>query len=242
MGVLYVVRFCDQCGSELKENAIFCSKCGAKSDLPPETSVKNESSNNGESTQEKVNDLANDKTESVGDKVNENTETIGTKIDKLIDNTNTGNNIGGFNLNDINWSLVLKYSIASAAMSLILGVILMYAFLGTVSMPRLYNTDVGLMPYSFYIPLIIVVSILSAHIKNKVNSIVMGAISGLITGIFQSTVISMVYGHDGVVFFSYFIGNQTLGLIIVGVIFAYVGNVYLSDKINFPIINQYLGE
>ena len=67
-----MARYCDQCGAELKENGIFCSKCGAKCDLPPETNVENESA------EEKVNDkefVDNNKT------VNENAETIGAKID-----------------------------------------------------------------------------------------------------------------------------------------------------------------
>lgn len=225
-----MVRFCDQCGSELKENAIFCSKCGAKSDLPPETSVKNESSNNGESTQEKVNDLANDKTESVGDKVNENTETIGAKIDNMISKTSE-NSGGGFDLNNIDWNVVIKYSIVSTVVSLLLGIILFSLFYGN-----------PMIVYSFMIGLIISVLLFTAHIKDKTNSVVVGLAVGLLTCILQSTTISIFFGVYMASIFSRYAGNYTLSLIVIGPICGYIGNVFFRGKINFSIINQYLGE
>lgn len=81
-----MVRYCDQCGSELKEHAIFCSNCGSKSDLPPEKSVETQSSNNEESTLEKVND-------NINETVNENAATVGEKIDNII--SKTSKKIGG---------------------------------------------------------------------------------------------------------------------------------------------------
>ena len=58
-----MVRYCGQCGTELKSDASFCSKCGAKSDLLPEKSVKNESND------KKINETVNNNTELVKDNV-----------------------------------------------------------------------------------------------------------------------------------------------------------------------------
>lgn len=86
-----MARYCDQCGAELKENGIFCSKCGAKCDLPPETNVENES------IDKKVNDKVNDADGSVEENPNNN-ESIDSKTDDLINNENSGFDISKFNL------------------------------------------------------------------------------------------------------------------------------------------------
>ena len=103
--------YCEKCGAELKPKAIFCSQCGTKCDLPPETNVENQSTNNEESAQEKVNDK-----EFVDE--NKNTETVGAKIDNIINKTSE-NSGGGFDLNNIDWNVVIKYSIVSTIVSLI---------------------------------------------------------------------------------------------------------------------------
>lgn len=223
MGVLYVVRFCDQCGSELKEKAIFCSKCGAKSDLPPETNVKSESVN------EKLNDEVNNATKSVEENTN-NAETIGAKIDNMISKTSE-NNDEGFDFNNIDWNVVIKYSIAGTIVSLVLGIILFYLFFGN-----------PMITYSFIIALIISVLLFTAHIKNKTNAIVVGIAVGLLTCVLQSSVISMFFGVIISSSFSMYAGGYSLALIVIGPICGYVGNVFLGDKINLSIINQYLGE
>ena len=229
-----MVRYCDQCGSELKEHGIFCSKCGAKCDLLPETSVKNET------VEEQVNNKVNDNAESVEDKVNdasesveevnENTETIGTKIDNIISKTSESSG-GGFDFNNIDWNVVIKYSIVSTIVSLLLGIILFSLFFRN-----------RMIPYSFIIALIISVLLFTAHIKNMTNAIVVGLVVGLITSFLQSTVISIFFGVIISSAFSMYAGSYTLGLIVIGPICGYIGNVFLRGKINFSIINQYLGE
>ena len=213
-----MARYCDQCGEELKQDAVFCSKCGAKCDLPPETN---------ESVEEKVDDTVSDKKESI----NENSKTIGSKIDSVISNANSGNGGGAFNFSDIGWNVVIKYAIASTIVALILGIILFSLFYGN-----------QMILYSFIIALIISVLLFTAHIENKINAIVVGLAVGLLTSVLQSTVISIFYGVYMASFFSMYTGSYTLGLIVLGPICGYIGNVYLKDKINFSIINQYLGE
>ena len=217
-----MVRYCDQCGSELKEHAIFCSKCGAKCDLPPE-SVKNES------TDKKVIKTVNSSTDSVKDDVDE-TGTSGTKSDDIINKTNE-NSTGDFNVNNINWNVVIKYSIAGTIVSLIIGIILCTLFYGN-----------PMMQYSFIIGLIVSVLLFTAHIKDKTNAIIVGLVAGLLTCILQPTAIPMFIKMYWSPYFSFTPGEYGLLLIVIGSICGYIGNVYLRDKINFPIINQYLGE
>ena len=226
-----MVRYCDQCGNKLKENAVFCSNCGTKCDLPPEKNVKDES------TQKKVNDTVKNNAEPIDEKANENTETIGMKIDNVISKGNK-NSDGGFDLNNIDLNVVIKYSLVATILSLILGMIFVFITMPTATHISLLSRSLGLVPYSFYLALIIIVLIFSAHVKEGINAITIGAISGLLTGIFQSPFFIMFYGYSWDLYF----GNQTLFLLILGIISAYVGNVYLKDKVNLPIINQYLGE
>ena len=132
---------------------------------------------------------------------------------------------------------MLKYSVAGTIISLTLGIIFfsLYWYLPDVFILAL------LAPFSFIFAVILTVVILTAHIKDKTNAIVVGFIVGLLTGILQFTTISMIFRIPEIGL-SIIFGNPVLVLIIVGVIFGYVGNDYLRDKINFPVINQYLGE
>ena len=95
--------------------------------------------------------------------------------------------------------------------------------------------------YSFIIGLIISVLLFTFHIKEKTNAVV-GLAVGLLTSFLQSTVLSMFYGAIISSLLSMYAGNNTIALIVIGPICRYIGSVYLRDKINFPIINQYLGE
>ena len=206
-----MTRYCDQCGKKLKEHALFCSNCGAKCDLPPETSVEKKQ------TEKKVEN-----------KVNE------TK-DDVISKTNNANML---DFNNLDLHVVAKYSLAATVLSLILGIVFVIITMNTATRISLLGSDLGMLPYSFYLALIIVVAIMSAHIKEGINVIVMGLVSGLLTGILQSPVFEIFYGFS----WNLYIGNQTLLLIILGIVFAYLGNIYFKEKINLPIINQYLGE
>ena len=239
-----MTRFCDQCGAELKPKAMFCSKCGAKSDLPPEINVENKSG------EEQVNNMVNENVknehveEHVNNTINDNArqndnvnETVNNTTNNRVNNTNTKNTNVNFDFNDIDLNVVLKYSAVGTVVSLILGLIFFALFINTSSTPP----DYGLTPYSFITAVILAVVILTAQIKDKINAIVVGGITGLLTGILQFTTISIFFRIPEIGL-SLIFGNPILVLIVVGIVFGYVGNVYLKDKINFPVINQYLGE
>ena len=215
-----MVGDCDQCGNKLKEHGIFCPNCGAKSVLPPETTENNEFG-------EKVNNNA----ENFENKI----ETVDTKIDNAISNANNAS--GSFVFENIGWNTVIKYSVVGTIVSLTLGLIFFVLFSNTASKP----SNFGLLPYSFILVVILAVVILVAHIKEKINAIVVGIMVGLLTGILQFTSISILFGMNEFVLSKSF-GNSALILIVVGIVFTYVLNVYLKDKINIPMINEYLGE
>ena len=135
--------------------------------------------------------------------------------------------------------VILKYSIVGIVLSLLLGTIFYYLFSFTIykQVEYAYNMFLGIFPFSFCIGLIITLLILTPHIKNMYESIIVGFIIGLFTGLLQNTVIVSVYGGQQLMYFLEFVGNQTILLILLGVIFAYIGNAYLKGKINIPITN-----
>ena len=148
---------------------------------------------------------------------------------KGVNNTNNVN--VSFDFNNIDWNIVIKYSIVGTILSLLLGVIFFSLFYGN-----------GMALYSFIIGLIISVLLFTFHIKDKTNAVVVGLAVGLLTSFLQSTVLSMFYGAIISSLLSMYAGNNTIALIVIGPICGYIGSVYLRNKINFPIINQYLGE
>ena len=142
------------------------------------------------------------------------------------------NNVNvSFDFNNIDWNIVIKYSIVGTILSLLLGVIFFSLFYGN-----------GMALYGFIIALIISVLLFTSHIKDKTNAIVVGLAIGLLTSLLQSTVLSMFYGAIISSLLSMYGGNNTFAFIVIGPICGYIGSVYLRDKINFPVINQYLGE
>ena len=141
------------------------------------------------------------------------------------------------NENDINFISIFKYSIAALFISLISGVAFYY-----LSWFAVEYAGVLLARVSFVFSVVIVVGLLSAHMENTDDAIIMGLIVALFTGILESSIISMFMGQEMGAWFMEFIGNQTSTLIIVGVVVAYVGNAYLKDKIHLGFINRFLGK
>lgn len=209
-----MTRFCDQCGAELKPKAMFCSKCGAKSDLPPEINVENKSG------EEQVNNTVDNNTEQINKNVN---ETVNNATNNRVNNTNTKN--ANFDVNNIDWNVVLKYSIASTIVSTVIGFILFYLFYGTPII--LYNLVIGS---------IISILLFTAHIEDKTNAIVTGFVVGLLL------IALMIFQTFVFIPFLFYGRLNTSYILFIGPICGYIGNVYLKDKINFPVINQYLGE
>lgn len=149
-----------------------------------------------------------------------------------------------FDFKENNFSTILKYSIVGIILSLLLGVIFYFIFSYTYEESMKYASYLflGLQPYSFYLGSIIALLILTPHIRNLLDSVIVGIIVGLFTGLLQQTAVLMVFGGQELMFFIEFIGNQTVELIVFGIIAAYIGNTILKDKNHFSTIKKYLGE
>ena len=194
----------------------FCDQCGVEMDVSAKFCA---------SCGAKVDDVvSNDKTATV-------------KVDKA---KNDSKNMG-FDFSNLNFANILKFGVVGLIIALIIGIIFLNLTWGTIS-TSIYYTDTGLTWLSFIIGVIIAVGLLSAHMKDKTEAIIMGLFVGLLTGLLESSIVSMFMGRQFAFWFDTFIGNQALILIVIGVVIAYVGNVYLKDKIHLEIINNYLGE
>lgn len=156
-------------------------------------------------------------------------------IDKANKNMLGSKNTDGFNFNNMNLGVVLKYSIVGVAISLVLGIILFGLSLNTVNVP---TNELGFMPYAFILALIFSVALIAPQIKDKITAIISGLIIGLLTGVLQTNVIGVCYGTRIQWFFSMYVSDQTFYFIILGIITAYLSNVFLKDKINLSNIKS----
>ena len=67
--------------------------------------------------------------------------------------------------------------------------------------------------------------------EDKVQAGIFGLIIGLLTSLFEVSVVSLLVGQLNGELFSVFIGNQTLLLMIVGLIFSIGANLIPKDKV-----------
>ena len=147
-------------------------------------------------------------------------------------------------LNEINLNVILKYSIAGIVLSLLLSIIFYFLFSNTTYIDMEYSSYafLGLYPLSFYLGVIISTVIFTSQIKNRADCIIVGFIIGLFTALLQHAVIVMFFGGQELMFFISYVGNQSVELVALGLLFAFLSNLLLKDKLNLPIIKKYLGE
>ena len=218
---------CSNCGEPLKDNAEFCSKCGTK--------VAEDNSNRCESCGSEV-------PEGVlfcptcGTKVKQPQKTPQARICRncgfrLDDDTmfcpecgtnfQTGKKSGitfqnqGF-IDKININTIIKPTIASLVVAIILSII---------------GVLIGFSWVSFIIAIILSVGFFAGLIDNEANAIVSGLFVGLILGLLENPIIEFCWGTLAARFYEWYFGGQILVLIILGIIMAYISNVYLKSKI-----------
>lgn len=221
------VKSCKNCGATLNDDNSFCPSCGEKVEGDEFLKCKN-----------------------CGSELSENTlfcSVCGTKVDipkkeiiKIcpkcgveIDNDTTfcpecGSNIfTGENaikavsdnrsfMDRLNLNLIIKPSIVALIVSIILS---------------LMGLLIGFSWLSFVIAIILSVGIFAAAIDNDANAIVFGLIVGLILGILETPLVEFMYGAFVAGFYEGFFGGHLVFLVILGVIIAYVSNVYLKENI-----------
>ena len=90
---------------------------------------------------------------------------------------------------------------------------------------------IGFSWMSFVIAIILAVGFFAGIIDNEANAIVFGFIVGLILGILEFPLVELMFGSYVAGFYDGFFGGHWVLLIILGVIIAYVSNMYLKDNI-----------
>ena len=201
---------CKNCGAEFDEEMDFCSQCGA------DLSQKQES--------------ANHKCPNCGVSIDEDTafcQECGFKIRETGNNPPkvTQNNVGQSFLDKVNIHVIIKPAILSLVIAIILSLI---------------GLLIGFSWFSFVIAIILSVGFFAAVIDNEANAIVFGLIVGLILGILETPLVEFMYGALVAGIYEGFFGGHLILLIVLGIIIAYVSNVYLKDNIQ-PIADNFKG-
>ena len=219
---------CPSCGESLKPNADFCSKCGTK---------VVDDSNRCESCGSEVPDgvlfcptcgtkvTQHQKTPQVkicrncGFQLDEDTTfcpECGTNIQTgEMANIPTNNSNQGF-IDKININAIIKPTIVALVISIILSII---------------GVLIGFSWVSFIIAVILSVGFFSGLIDNEANAIVSGLFVGLILGFLENPIIEFCFGRFVARVYEWFFGSQIIFLVLIGILTAYISNVYLKSKI-----------
>lgn len=116
----------------------------------------------------------------------------------------------------LNFNVILKPTVAAVAVSIILSLI---------------GLLIGFSWFSFVIAIILSVVIFGAAIDNDANAIVFGLIVGLILGLLETPLVEFMYGAFVAGFYEGFFGGHLILIVILGIVFAYVSNMYLKENI-----------
>ena len=90
---------------------------------------------------------------------------------------------------------------------------------------------IGFSWFSFVIAIILSAGFFGAAMDNEANAIVFGLIVGLILGLLETPLVEFTYGAFVAGFYEGFFGGHLLLIVILGVIMAYVSNMYLKESI-----------
>lgn len=220
---------CSNCGEPLLSDAEFCSKCGTK--------VENNVSKRCEGCGAEVPDgvlfcptcgtkvkqppkPANVKAcRNCGVRLDEDTEfcpECGTNFQTgQKANPTTANPNQGF-VDKINIGYIIKPTIVSLVVAIILSI------LGVL---------IGFSWVSFIIAIILSVGFFGGLIDNEANAVVSGIFTGLVLGLLENPIIEFCFGSFVAKVYEWFFGSQILFLIFIGILTAYISNVFLKSKI-----------
>ena len=90
---------------------------------------------------------------------------------------------------------------------------------------------IGLSWISFIIAVILSVGFFAGLIDNEANAVVSGFFVGLILGILENPIVELCWGSLAAGVYEWLYGGQILLLIILGIITAYISNIYLKKNI-----------
>lgn len=194
---------CEGCGSEVPEGVLFCPTCGTKVKQvqPPKAT-------------EQVHICRN-----CGFQIEEEVTfcpecgvniLTGEKPEIQSSNKNQGF------VDKINLSKIIKPTIVALVVAILLSIIGVWLRLSWVS---------------FIIAILISVGFFAGFIDNEANAVVSGFFVGLVLGLLENPIIGFVWGSFAAGVYEWVYGGQIIFLIILGVIIAYVSNIYLKKNI-----------
>ena len=220
------LKFCPTCGTEIKQKVkkTICSNCGAEFDEEMDFC-----SQCGADLSQKQG-LVGRKCPNCGVAIGDDTAFCQECRFKIKENGNAPQNIAQNNvsqsfLDKINLAVIIKPAILSLVIAIILSLI---------------GLLIGFSWFSFVIAIILSVGFFAGVIDNEANAIVFGLIIGLILGILETPLVEFMYGALVAGVYEGFFGGHLVLLIVLGVIIAYVSNVYLKDNIQ-PIADNFKG-
>lgn len=221
------VKLCKNCGATLIDDNSFCQSCGEKVEEDEALKCSNCGSELSENTLfcsvcgTKV-DIPKKEIIKVCPKCgveidNETTfcPECGSNIFTVENTVNSAANNQSF-MDKLNLNLIIKPSIVALIVSIILSLI---------------GLLIGFSWLSFVIAIILSSGFYAAAIDNEANAIIFGLIVGLILGILENPLVEFIYGAFVAGVYNGFFGGHLLLLVILGVIMAYVSNVYLKENI-----------
>ncbi|WP_298501131.1 zinc ribbon domain-containing protein [uncultured Methanobrevibacter sp.] len=226
-------KVCGNCGAALKDDVTFCSSCGSK--------VETDNGN---------------RCKGCGSEVPENVlfcPTCGAKVEQKqppkvvktcpncgfpIDDENPFCQECGTNLetgskpiienkgfvDKIDLNSIIKPTIISLVVALVLSSI---------------GLLIGFSWLSFIFAIILSAGFFAGLVDNEANATIMGLIVGLLLGLLENPLVEFWYGGFVAGVYDWIFGGQIILLIILGIVCAYISNIYLKDNIQ-NIAGKYL--
>ncbi|RAP43429.1 zinc ribbon domain-containing protein [uncultured Methanosphaera sp.] len=208
-----ITRTCKNCGARIYSDNIICPLCGNRLD-------------------EEYEEKEEQKCEKCGTPIPENTlfcPTCGTKV-----NNQKGTGYSqeySANINDnikkreesnsgIGKKINLVSIIIPAVIALIMSIVL-----------SIIGLWLELSWYAYIIAIIISVGFCAAPIDNEINATISGFIVGLFLGILESPLVGFVYGSFAAELYEYYVGTHLITLIILGVVVAFLSNMFLKKPV-----------
>lgn len=195
---------CENCGSEIAENVIFCPTCGTKVEKKQNPDFKICRNCGFKLKEDEVfcpECGANVKT-GMTNPVNLPAENQVMQNQSFMDK--------------VNLNSILKPTIIAVIVSLVLSSI---------------GLLVGLSWISYILAIILCCGFIGGLIDNDANAILFGLFTGLILGILENPLVQFWYGAFAAGFYEGFFGGQLLLLVILGIISAYVSNMFLKETV-----------
>lgn len=208
-----LTRTCKNCGARIYSDNIICPLCGNRLD-------------------EEYEEEEELKCEKCGTPIPENTlfcPTCGTKVNNQNStgysreySTHINDNIK--TREESNPSIGKKINLVSIIIPVVIALIMSIVL-------SIIGVWLELSWYAYIIAIILSVGFCAAPIDNEINATISGFIVGLFLGILESPLFGVVYGSFAAELYEYYVGTHLITLIILGVVVAFLSNMFLKKPV-----------